>query len=355
MAERIYQLRRALEDTPGEIDGYKLAALPSPWDPRDYRYENLLIAAGPVDIPRKTNYRANLPPVFDQGKFGTCVASSIASGQKAFQEISQGDYPSEGLSAAYLYAMCKQLDGIPNQAGTYPRIAFKVLQQYGICQESLYPYSTLTSDINVTAPPTTLLKAAQAYRIDTYAQLASPTDKALEARIDIIRQAIAREGPIHAAVIVTESFLDVKGEGIIPDPEGRWLGGHMICLADMDDDKQAFLVRNTWPRWGNGGYAWMPYKWLTLQTDITGNGNYVPFFMEAWTSTDIVVPRPASKIEITPGSNSMLVDGQAIKLDQPAFVAQDTNRLMLPLRAVAGNMGYIVTWTGEKAVLTKPN
>lgn len=356
MPERIYLLRRKLEDTPQQVGDYKLTAIPSPWDPRDYRYDRLLQLAPRFEMPRKTNYRANLPPVFDQGKLGTCVASSIAWGQKAFQEISQGDFPARGLSAAFLYAMCKQLDGAPNQAGTYTRVAYEVLQKYGICPETLYPYSTLTSDVNVPAPPATLFKAAEAYKIATYAQLAYPTDKDLNARIEIVRQAIAREGPIQAAVIVTESFLDVKPPSyIIPDPAGRWLGGHEICLTDMDDEEQVFWVRNTWPEWGDRGYAKMPYRWLTLATDITGYGHYVPFFMEAWTSTDIVVPKPANRIEITPGSKSMIVDGQEIMLDQPAFITQDTNRLMLPIRAVASNTGYLVNWDGQKAVLIRPN
>lgn len=358
MAEQIYLLRRKIENSPQQIEDIKLPVIPSPWDPRDYKYATLLAAASSIETPPFVDSRPNLPPVFDQGKFGTCTAASTASGPKALQEISQGDYPSVGLSVAYLYAMSKQLDGIPNQAGTYLRVTFKVLQQYGICPEELYPYSTLTSDINIPMPSTTLLKAAQAYRIDTYAQIASPTDKDLHARIGLIRQAIAREGAIEAALLVTESFMDVKAPDYrIPYPEGHLLGGHAVCLCGYDDSKQAFLLRNTWgTKWANQGYAWMPYDWVTKTFDPIGDGtHHVPFFMEGWTSTDIVVPRPASRIEITPGVATMLVDGQAIRLDQPAFVTQDTSRLMLPVRAVAGNLGYLVQWDGQKAILTKPN
>lgn len=358
MPERIYRLRRAIEESPQQAGDYKLPTLPSPWDPRDYRYDNLVAAAPPMGLPSVIDYEENLPPVFDQGKLGTCVAASSAWGFKAAEEISQGDFPAGGLSAAFLYAMCKQMDGIPNQAGTYIRVAMKVLQQYGICSEALYPYSTLTSDVNVPAPPNTLLQVAQNYRIQTYAQLASPTDNDLQARVGILKQAIAREGPIEAALLVIENFLDVKGpDYIIPDPEGYLLGGHAVCLCGYDDSRQAFLLRNTWgTTWGDKGYAWLPYHWLTLTFDPIGDGqHHVPYFMEAWTATDITVPRAASRIEITPGADTMLVDGQAIRLDQPALVAQGTDRLMLPIRAIAGNMGYLVQWDGTKAVLTKPN
>ncbi|MGB9661355.1 MAG: stalk domain-containing protein [Moorellaceae bacterium] len=357
MPERIHLLRKVIEDSPRQIGDIKLPVIPSRWDPRDYRYERLLYTADLQPLPRKTNYRANLPPIYKQ-KFGTCTAASTCWGMKAFQEISQGDFPAEGLSVAFLYAIEKNLDGMPNQPGSQPRYTFEALQKYGVCPAAIYPDDVLTSDVNVPMPPVTAIKAAAQYRIQTYAQLASPTDNDLQARVNIIRQAIAREGPIEAAILVVDNFMDINGpDYIIPEPKGYLLGGHMVCLCDYDDDKQAFLLRNTWGKeWGNEGYAWLPYHWLTLTFDPIGDGqHYVPYFMEAWTATDITVPRAASRIEIIPGADTMLVDGQAVRLDQPAFVTQDTNRLMLPLRAVAGNMGYLVQWDGQKAILTKPN
>lgn len=358
MPEQINLLRRRIEDSPQQTGNFKLGALPSPWDPRDYKYTNLLAAAAPVKLPAIVDSRSSLPPVFNQGAYGTCVAAATAWGPKALQEMIQGDFPVKGLSTAFLYAMCKQLDEIPNQPGTYARVAFQVLQKYGIPPEDKYPYSVLKSDVNVPAPPQELFDVAQNYRIKTYAQIASSTDKDLQARINLIRQAIAREGAIVAALIITDNFVDIKGpDYIVPYPQGRVLGGHLVCLCGYDDRRQAFLLRNTWGlSWGLEGYSWMPYDWVTETFDPIGDGvHQAPFFMEAWTSTDIVVPRPAGKIEVTPDMAYMIVDGQPIRLDQPAILVGQTGRMMLPIRAVAGNMGYLVMWDGIKAVLTKPN
>jgi len=48
-----------------------------------------------------------------------------------------------------------------------------------------------------------------------------------------------------------------------------------------------------------------------------------------------------------------LVYGVSVLLDAPAEI--QNGRLMLPVRAVSGNMGYQVAWDGDKATLSKPN
>lgn len=362
MPERIYQLRRLIEDSPQQVGKHKLAALPSPWDPRDYQYSRLMKAAGPIQLPRKTNYRANMPPVFDQSKYvslGTCVAAAEAWGPKAMQELSQGDYPAEGLSVAYLYRLCKQLDGIPKKSGTYPRVVKKVLQQYGVVPEASLRYSTLRDDKNLSPPADELHESAKRYKIKTYAEVVSPTDQDYNARINILREAIAREGPILAALLVYESFMDVKPPHyVIPYPKGFLLGGHAVCLCDYDDDRQSFLLRNTWGEdWADDGYAWLPYDWVTKYTDPTGYGHRMPFFQEAWTSVDIVVPKRAKSIKFKPGRKTALVDGVEILLDQEPVIIPETGRMMVPVRAFGNNAGYLVKYhekTGEAEYIT-PN
>jgi len=357
MPEQVYQLRRAIEESPQQVGKYKLTALPSPWDPRDYQYAILARAKGPIQMPRKTNYRANMPPVFDQGNLGTCVAASTSWGPKTFQEISQGDYPAQGLSTAYLYSLCKQLDGIPEKPGTYPRIAMKALQKYGVVPEVLMPYHTLTDDKNLPAPPESLLEQAKQYKIKTYAEVVSPIEQDYSVRINILREAIAKEGPILAALLVYDSFMDVKApDYIIPYPQGYLRGGHAVCLCDYDDDRQAFRLRNTWGKqWSDEGYAWLPYDWVTRYTDPTGYGHKMPFFMEAWTSVDIVVPRRARNITFKPGRKTAKVDGVEILLDQEPFIVPETGRMMVPVRAFGNNAGYLVRYneaTGEAQYVT---
>jgi len=350
MSEVIYRLRREMESMSGEYGGVLLACLPSPFDPRDYKYARLAAAAGaPVEDTQPIDYRPNLPPVFQQQSRGACVAAAAAWTMKAFQEVSQGDFPSSGLSAAYLYTMCKNLDGIPDEEGTYPRVAMQVLQKHGVCPEVWMPYWTLTD-----LPPPQVPQVANAaaeraekYRVNTYAQICSPTDTDRGALLSTMRQALQREGPFLLALLVCENF-NPGDDGRLPLPEGRVLGGHAVGIVGDLPSEKAFILRNSWgAEWGQDGYALLPYEWLTRRYDY---GWYV---FEAWTSVDTIIPRAAGTIEITPGDSRIVVDGQAVMLDQPAFLSP-AGRLMLPVRAMGGNMGYLVQWTGAKAILTLP-
>lgn len=50
----------------------------------------------------------------------------------------------------------------------------------------------------------------------------------------------------------------------------------------------------------------------------------------------------------------MVVDGVEVALDQPAFITV-SNRAVIPIRAITGNIGYLVNWKNGKIYLTKPN
>ncbi len=352
MSESYFQLRQLLAEAPKKFEGKPLRALPSFPDPRDYKYSRLVAVTG--DAPQTIDYRPNLPAVFDQGNRGSCVACAAAWTVKAVQELAQGDYPVGGLSAAFLYSLCKQNDGIPNQEGTYPRVAMKMLQQYGVCPEELLPYHMLTdlAEPNVPVISASAKSAASLYKIQTYAQLCgADTDRT--GMVEIWRTALKREGPFMAALLVCDNFVP-DGEFKLPIPSGRIRGGHAVGIVGDLPDQESFILRNSWGKeWGKDGYALLPYKWLTSSYDPWGDGKKAWYIFEAWTAVDIVVLKTAKRIEIMPGASSMLVDDVGVMLDAPATIVN--GRIELPLRAVGNNMGYMVSWDGSKAILTKPN
>lgn len=360
MPERIYRLRRYLEDyTPRQIDDIPLNVLPSPYDARDYLYSKLKPLMPFDQLPDETFNRERIPLRVDQGKYGTCTAVSSVNGFKAFQELIQGDYPAAGLSAAFVYDVSKNIDGIPNEAGTYLRVTMKVLKDYGVCPEADYSYSVITSDINRPMPPQVAFEKAKKYQIASYAQIASVADKDRSKLVETIYNALVNEGPLEIAVIVTESFLDVKGpDYVIPPPAGRILGAHAMRLVDGSKRRRAFLTPNTWGgRWGNNDLAWLPWDWLTLTFDPLGDGRYSQYyFMECWTATDVVIPQAAKKIELTVGNKTAVVDDLQVLIDQEPFIT-NKGRTMVPLRFLGGNMGYIVQYIAEtnKVILTRPN
>jgi len=359
--ENYLNLRKTVEESPQQYGDFLLPCQPSPPDKRDFLYERVLQARAPeTPLPDKVDYRPNLPPVFNQGSRGSCAACAVAWSDKAFEEISQGDFPANGLSAAYLYAMCKKKDGIPDREGTYLRVAYKVLKDYGVCSEDCLPYSELLS---LSAPKVPEVRsfhheAAEDYVIASYAKLADPTDtpEQRQRAVQLMKEAISREGPIVGALLVCENFFDVKTpDYVIPIPRGRILGGHAVALVGYDDSKHAFILRNSWgTQWGQGGYAYLPYEFVLTHFDPTGGGDVCWYFFESWTSTDAVVPRQAKEIILRPDSVLADVDGREILMDEPARISEKS-RMLVPVRFVGGNMGYLVKWEGRQARLIRPN
>ncbi len=345
--EIFYKLRKLIETLPNEHKGHPLHYVPSPYDPRDYKYFNLIGAL--ADEPAVSiDYRSKLPPVFDQEQRGSCVACASIWTIKAYEEIQQGDYPADGFSAAFLYALCKQNDGMPSEEGTQPKTAMQVLKKYGVCQEKTMPYSTLT---NLPAPkvPTvsgTALGEAVDFKIETYAQLCSSYDVSRAQVISTMRKALQREGPFMIALLVFDNF-EPDENNFLPLPEGLLRGGHAVGIVGDLPERGCFILRNSWgTSWGDNGYAYLPYEWLTK---LSYMGWCV---LEAWTATDISSPGRANQMVITPGMKFMRVDGKRVNLDHPAIMSKNSHPL-IPIKEVAENMGYNVDWEEQKLILTK--
>lgn len=344
--ESVYRLRRYLESLAGEHEGRLLHCKPSAWDPRDYHYLNLMgaavQAAGPID------YRSQLPAVFDQGERGSCVACASTWTVKAWQEMQQGDYPPDGFSAAFVYTLCKQQDGAPEEEGTQPRIAMKVLQKSGVCPEDTMPYTALT---DLPAPEVPAVSddasgAAQPFRIQSYAQLCSEGDQERNQILTAMRQALQSEGPFLMALLVCNNFQPDR-DNRLPLPKGTVRGGHAVGIAGDLPEEGCLILRNSWgSSWGEKGYAYLPYEWLTSK------GEYGWNVFEAWTATDRVTSRLAERIVVNPGANYIMVDGSRVSLAHPVITGRNA-QLMIPVYDLAENMGYQVRVEGKKLILTR--
>jgi len=312
---------------------------PSPPDLRDYQFK---VFAGTLALPQAFSRKSEMPPVRDQGKLGTCVGHA-ACAIKEWQERQQGDNPEGGLSPRFIYALAKQQDGIPSQAGTYPRVALKVVQEYGDCPERVFPYGELTSDVNLSPPPADVVVAAKPYKISTYARLNN---------LGEVKRAIVEQGPVLLGITVCENFMQAKD--YIPEPEGYVYGGHAIVACAYDDNIKlgpytgGVLLQNSWgTSWAQNGYCWLPYEawnWM-IDRDIGW-----PFIMEAWTCVDVpFTPKMARQILLKLNNPTAFVDGEYVQLDVPPTVIG--SRTLLPIRFVAERMGYLVSWHPENSLV----
>jgi len=86
MQNRIDEITQKIMESPQEMDGRLLGAIPSPYDKRDFIYSEMVTITEDEE-PQDIDYRPDLPPCFDQGKRGSCVASALTWTPKAYAEI----------------------------------------------------------------------------------------------------------------------------------------------------------------------------------------------------------------------------------------------------------------------------
>jgi C1A family cysteine protease len=78
--------------------------------------------------------------------------------------------------------------------------------------------------------------------------------------IQQIKQAIARHGAIVTGMDATLSFQNYRGTGVYNETTNGGVN-HVVTIIGWDDDKQAWLIKNSWGRyWGDQGYAWIGYE-----------------------------------------------------------------------------------------------
>ena len=95
------------------------------------------------------------------------------------------------------------------------------------------PYSEMSWPA-LPSVPTKADKEASQFKIGAYARITT---------MDEVKQAIVKDGPVLAAVLVCQSFMDAT-DGIIPVPgsggtEDYIRGGHAIAVVGFDDNMKA--------------------------------------------------------------------------------------------------------------------
>ena len=143
-----------------------------------------------------------------------------------------------------------------SDAGQAIRDGIKTLAKKGVCDSVLWPF-----DPNkVTKKPTcSCYKQAKQNIILQYEKLSNITE---------YKSVLSTGFPFVFGFTVYESFEsdEVTKTGIVPmpGPNEQPLGGHAVMCVGHDDNKQWFIVRNSWgASWGDKGYFYLPYAYFT--------------------------------------------------------------------------------------------
>jgi len=238
-------------------------------DARDHLFSAPAIAL--AALPPSADLRGGCPPVYDQGRIGSCTANAIGG---AFEfDLLKQNLPDFTPSRLFIYYNERAMEGhVSTDSGAQIRDGVKSVAKLGVCSESEWPYddTPATSDGGPFPPgardgekPTdACYKDALNHTVTTYSRVVRDLDQ--------MRGCLAAGYPFVFGFTVYESFesSEVAKTGVVPmpAPDEQVLGGHAVLAVGYDDSAQTFMVRNSWGSgWGQAGYFTMPYAYLTTR------------------------------------------------------------------------------------------
>lgn len=219
------------------------------------------------NLPSKMDLTDKLPPVGDQGQYGTCVTWSVGYGLRSYLNAVSNNLTLQQLadkrnqfSPADLWmAMSEKGDAC---GGSNFEPAFNVLVNRGIATLQTAPYSNLQCD---NPPPQSWTNDATKYKILNYRMI----DEA-DITVENLKSHLAQGQVISFGARLGDNFMAWNGSGVLssetylqPNMQHAY---HAIILAGYDDSKGsngAFLVYNSWGTgWGDSGYIWIDYNFF---------------------------------------------------------------------------------------------
>ena len=215
--------------------------------------------------PPVADLRAWFSAVETQGDLGSCTANAAAGLLEYFERRASGKYVD--ASRLFLYKAARDLLGWHGDTGAYLRSAMQAMVLFGAPPERYWPYDVAVYD---TDPPPFCYAFASNYKAVKYFRL-DPVGLDPAATLAAIKAYLAAGYPSMFGFPVYPEYDNPLPGGLIAYPAGSgFRGGHANVAAGYDDnmviggDRGALLVRNSWgPTWGNAGYGWMSYRYVT--------------------------------------------------------------------------------------------
>lgn len=219
-----------------------------------------------ASLPKSVDLRQGFGEVRNQGPLGSCTAFAL-TGIVEYM-LKKSGKPYHDLSELFLFYYTryqerkrKGLSSLPPEkdGGSYFD-AIAALSEYGICEETLWPYEVGKVDFNPS--PEAVANAAKIKVVKA---------KNVKRNVADIKSALAEGYPVAVSVRLFESFTDERhGFVVLPSDdeiaEGKVKSGHdghAMVICGYRDDQNIFIVRNSWGKeFGDRGYCFMPYAYF---------------------------------------------------------------------------------------------
>lgn len=229
------------------------------WIPQlpDYRDLPFTAKKSVAELPSAVDLRPVCPPIFDQGRLGSCVANAVSAAMRKNQLASYG--PSFTPSRLFIYYNARAYQGWEGEdMGAYIRDGIKSVNDWGAAAEGRNTSGSWEyyEDMVNTRPHNRAYNhAANHQSLEYYAVPQTPSG---------IKSAIAEGYLVVYGFSVYENFWDAgTNGGIVAMPRGSMIGGHAVCAVGYNDATKKYICQNSWgPAWGDKGFFYMPYEYV---------------------------------------------------------------------------------------------
>ena len=205
---------------------------------------------------KRVDLRPKFPPVYDQGKIGSCSAFALCS---IF------DYDTINFKGSQLFLYYNErtiINEINEDNGAYLADGIKSLKTNGICDEKYWEYKI--ENLYIKPPIDAYEKAKENYLIEAYN---------INNDIETIKKWIDKNEPIAIAISIFTNFMTknskMTGRIGMPANNDKFIGGHAVIICGYDDNSGEIILRNSWGTyWGDNGYFYLPYEYLVYCGDL---------------------------------------------------------------------------------------
>jgi cathepsin L len=195
-----------------------------------------------------------ITPVRNQGNCGSCWDFASVSALETAFLLKNGGEPSALDLSEQQILNCT--DWTNSCGGGRQHLVFQHMCDHNIQEETPFPYISIKSNCeNENAIATN-------YKGRRWGWVGDPVGGATT--IQQIKQAIIEHGSVTSSVCATPTFMGLNSDDVYNANDGNCglVPNHVVVIIGWDDDKQAWLIKNSWGdrNWGFGGFAWILYN-----------------------------------------------------------------------------------------------